>query len=478
VRPNYQEFLLPEDSQQQPIALLVHPVALGMEGLHRKEHAPSLALLSLRHALLAHGMECITLDALTLQKSGTTSWQTAIRDLLEAHPTIGIVGLTVYAHYRHVVDGLIWFLSERFPQKHLVLGGPQMSALSEMYAHHYRKQVSAIVCGPGESVVPPLFEELLKRQPQKAPIRILPERTDPWVAKGSAPQGYSDNFKLSATEGAPIHRASLITYRGCPYRTCRFCYMSGTQGMVRLRPVRQVRDELSFALEAGIRHLEIHDSDFLWNYNHIASILDGFDLSQVDSAYCHVDLASVTARKLELLRNTSCTWKIFSGLESASPRLRRIIKGRGNQDSVQRFFLGMVQARRMGVKVGVFVMFGHPEETTDDVAATFAFLRDHPPDDVFGTIVKYLPGTALYEEAKRMDIIYDFYWLDAEKPPVFYVPQQEDMARALAAMELLFEWYPTAVEHNKCERVQHTTLVEQHADAVQYWIDVLRSRIV
>ncbi len=57
--------------------------------------------------------------------------------------------------------------------------------------------------------------------------------------------------------------------------------------------------------------------------------------------------------------------------------------------------------RQSGIAVGLFLQFGYPGETWDDIEATLALVRELDPDDI-GVSVSYpLPGTRFYERVRR-----------------------------------------------------------------------------
>jgi anaerobic magnesium-protoporphyrin IX monomethyl ester cyclase len=57
--------------------------------------------------------------------------------------------------------------------------------------------------------------------------------------------------------------------------------------------------------------------------------------------------------------------------------------------------------RQSGIAVGLFLQFGYPGETWDDIAATLALVRELNPDDL-GVSVSYpLPGTRFHERVRE-----------------------------------------------------------------------------
>jgi len=77
--------------------------------------------------------------------------------------------------------------------------------------------------------------------------------------------------------------------------------------------------------------------------------------------------------------------------------------------------------RKLGLFVSALMIVGGIDETDETIDRTVAFLRDCKPNHVgHARGLMILPGTAVYQEAKRRGIITEDFWETRE--PVMYWP--------------------------------------------------------
>jgi radical SAM superfamily enzyme YgiQ (UPF0313 family) len=88
-------------------------------------------------------------------------------------------------------------------------------------------------------------------------------------------------------------------------------------------------------------------------------------------------------------------WRIWIGSESGS---QRILDAMQRDVTVEEVQWATRVARRHGIQVGMFLMWGYEGETIDDIAATVEHVKRAGPD-VFLTTVSYpIKGTPYFED--------------------------------------------------------------------------------
>ena len=464
---------------KEPQILLVHPIQLYMEGRHRIDPAPSLASLTIGSALLNSGIEVVVLDAFAMYSRGESDWVCSVNQIISRYPSIKIVGITVYANFRFIVDNIINSICDLSPNTNLVLGGPHVSSLSTLYANYYSTKVSAIVVGDGTRHIA-LFKKLLSDNFKITGANIYSDNDPKQDCKNTIKRTdlpVIDYTQWFASQNCKPTRATFITYIGCHYKTCKFCFNSSYIGSPAIRRMEDCKNELLSILRVGVKRLEIHDTDALWDTQRISIILKDTPLSNIDSCYCHTDFSKLTDNKINSIYDKLPNLTLFSGLESGSARLRKIIKGRGNDDTLRYFAAGMQSAKNKGIRTGVFIVFGHPEETFDDIIITFKFLIENKPDEVYGSIIKYIPGTQLYQDAVLTGSFDEKMWLDSNQSIEFFVPNETDLPRSLAALEYLSVLFPSAREHNKCGRQVYDEYYTKYSYQISIWLDKFRIQL-
>jgi anaerobic magnesium-protoporphyrin IX monomethyl ester cyclase len=113
------------------------------------------------------------------------------------------------------------------------------------------------------------------------------------------------------------------------------------------------------------------------------------------------------------------------GAESGSQRVLDAMDKGVRVDQIRGAARALHQA---GIQVGMFLQFGYPGETWQDVEQTLTLVRETAPDDI-GVSVSYpLPGTKFYERV-RAELGAKQNWVDSDDlammyratyPPEFY----------------------------------------------------------
>jgi radical SAM superfamily enzyme YgiQ (UPF0313 family) len=179
-----------------------------------------------------------------------------------------------------------------------------------------------------------------------------------------------------------------------------------------------VVDELErLVQEQGVRHVYFSDDLFTLSPQRTIGICReilerGLDL--VWMAETRVDCVSEDV--LRWMRQAGC-YRIYYGVESGSPRILKAVNKRFTVAQVVQAFALTHQA---GIEPCCFLMVGNPGETPETIAETIALIQAIRPATMptIG-ITTILPGTKIYERAKRRGLISDDFWLTESPPPLY-----------------------------------------------------------
>jgi len=193
----------------------------------------------------------------------------------------------------------------------------------------------------------------------------------------------------------------LVTSRGCPYN-CVYCHnIFGKKA--RLRAPEDVLDELELLVRKyGAEEIEIIDDIFNIDQDRAKRICDGIVERGLKINLCFPNGLRADRMDEELVRKMKAagTNLVFYAVESASPRLQRLIKKNLDLDKTA----AMVRfTAAQGITVGGFFMLGFPGETARELLATAGYARKLPFHFASFFYVSPRPGTELFDlTAKRI----------------------------------------------------------------------------
>ena len=202
------------------------------------------------------------------------------------------------------------------------------------------------------------------------------------------------------------------TTRGCPY-TCTFCFEPRGFARVRSFPMERAKEEIRSIVAAGVKEIVFLDTNFnmdrkraveLWKF--LASLGGGVRYAFELRGEL---LDAEQARHLSAL-----DYFAEIGLQSIHQRSLDAVK---RWYEPKRFADGVAGLLESGIYrpcaasthggVSVDLMMGLPNETVADLLASFDFVFSRSPSTVVLTLTKILPGTELYDDARKFHYEFD-----------------------------------------------------------------------
>ena len=204
--------------------------------------------------------------------------------------------------------------------------------------------------------------------------------------------------------GVPV---PFITSRSCPQR-CNFCCMFRAMGSrFRPRSAGHVLDEMEFLYyEHGTRYFEIMDDNFTLNKKRTLEICRGIIERKMDIQFRPVNGLSVNSldeQVADALAEAGLVWAPIA-VESGSDYIRNQVMGK-RLELKKVFEVVRAFKRHPQIILTAFFIIGLPEDTPETLAATYRLIEEMEVDDCLVTNAAPFPGTALYEQCLRENLL-------------------------------------------------------------------------
>lgn len=309
----------------------------------------------------------------------------------------------------HIMLRIARELKQIRPELVIVLGGPQASCTAEatLKAVEY---VDYINTGEGENTVVPLFRGILRGEGDLNAIPGLHYRKDgqlfhnnemvPLCDLNELPQ-WDDRLLLPQTDPAltkSYYFMPIDVGRGCPY-SCTFCCTSYFWRRVyRLKtPERIVADIKHYHDKFGITSFLFSHDAFTINKKLVEQVCDKILEEGLQITWrCSARLDCVSEELILKMKRAGMIYMEL-GVETGSPRMQKLINK--NLDLVKaRKIVSFLLKEKIGV--GLFFMYGFPQETEEDLNQTVELMCSLIEEGVFNTSMffcKFCPSTSLTE---------------------------------------------------------------------------------
>ena len=344
-------------------------------------------------------------------------------ELLEKARGSDIVGMVCYTESRFEVFSFAAKAKKVNPDCKVLVGGAHVQTLDRLTLKHY-PQVDIVVRMEGEETVldivkgkpyadiPGITWRDAKGEAVRNQDRTMMENLDilpfDYALISKQIKGWKDPeipLELQKLNALPI-----IVSRGCPFQ-CKFCAANRQWGSTyRFMSAEElVRRIQYFVSEHNIGYFRFYDALFLGSEARLLKFCDLLEESKLKISF-RVDVRVGTSEKiLRRLREVGCEVLGF-GIESGSDKvLKRMRKGITRKQIEQTIKI----TKSLGYWNIGFFMVSMPDETYDDIKATFELLNDF--DEMNVQFFKVHPNTVVYDELKEQGEIDDEVWFDPSK---------------------------------------------------------------
>ena len=386
--------------------VLVQPRVGYIDKMRSKPAMP----LSLLHAVSL----CMdSFDVVLIDQRVHDDWRERLQREVEAGPLL--VGITCYTGpmIGRALDAAqtVRTINRDIP---IVWGGVHVGLLPEQSLRH--PLVDIVVRGEGEQSLFDLAHALRDGRGIGDCAGISYFDGDQYVATPAAP--YLD---ISTAPEIPYELVDVELYkpmyagrpslymessRGCPY-ACTYCYnVFFNDRKWRAQSPERVLERVEYVRDTfGVQDIYFVDDDFFINAKRSRAIIEGLcniDVTWQVQGSDIVNIGKMDIGFLEMLQESGFR-RFTIGIESGSPRMRKLMKKEGTVESIIATFEKL--ARFNFVIYGSFIS-NFPGETLEDIKLTLALIEKlHAVNPNFRNSPVYhytpYPGTPMFDSAMK-----------------------------------------------------------------------------
>jgi anaerobic magnesium-protoporphyrin IX monomethyl ester cyclase len=386
----------------------------GANGNIRVMGFPPIGIMSLSAVLKRDGHECVMFD----QANPETPNRVIIEEIHRQQPSlIGLSFLSTTSYpYAKVLARQIRAMDSHV---RLAFGG----VFATLNAHLVKAQcpeVDFICRGDGEQLILDLLKHL--DDPAEVagltwakdgevinnPNRPLDRNLDQWPYpdRESLPLDFVESMPLDVPAVLSMERfTTMQTSRGCPW-PCVFCDIPiFNEGKWRSRSPQHVIGEFEHLQQNGYGAVYFVDDHFLLQPKRIEAICKGINDAGVTIQWgCEGRVDSTAQYLFPAMAKANCRTLMF-GIESGSQKVLDRLK---KDQTLEQVESAVDNAKEAGIEIvhGFFVV-GSPDETVEDMRATFDFASRLKLDTFgFNRLCVYR-GTPLWKEYVARELVDD-----------------------------------------------------------------------
>lgn len=312
-----------------------------------------------------------------------------------------IVGIScMMSMESHNAHRMCHIAKEVNPKIETVMGGPHPSAMLEETLKD--PNVDRVVLGEGEQSMLAIVRRQVTDKVVSSPPMDLKEL--PMPARHLLRMEKYFNINMPVSTYAPSERVVQVeTSRGCSFNCC-YCAVKNFWGKWRERPVSNVLDEIRFLVyRYHVDELDIIDSNFAFNRDHMKKILEGMVGMGIKWANPGgIWVGGLDEEMLNLMRKSGC-YQLSLAVENANPSiLHQVIHKPIKLEKVKPI---VRYCHKIGIDTHAFFVTGFPEETLEDMKRNYEFARECGFSSASFHIITPFPGSDIYEKYPISDYL-------------------------------------------------------------------------
>ncbi|MBI2948938.1 MAG: B12-binding domain-containing radical SAM protein [Verrucomicrobia bacterium] len=373
---------------------------------------PPIGIMSLSSVLKRAGHECVMFD----QANPETPNEVIIEEIRRKQPAL--VGLSFLSTTSYPYAKILAREIRTANSKVKLAFGGVFASLNASLVKQQCPEVDFVCRGDGEQLLLDLLEHLddpsgvesltwaKDGQVVSNPNRKTERNLDQW------PFPDRESLKLDFVESMPLDVPCVLslerfttmqTSRGCPW-SCAFCDIPiFNEGKWRSRTPQHVVDEFKHLQELGYGAVYFVDDHFLLQPKRIEAICKGLNDEGVTIQWgCEGRVDSVAQHLFPAMAKAHCRTLMF-GIESGS---QKMLDRLNKEQTLTEVETAVTNAKKAGIEIvhGFFVV-GSPDETVEDMRATFDFAARLPLDTFgFNRLCVYR-GTPMWHEYVKRGLV-------------------------------------------------------------------------
>jgi len=392
------------------VALVNLPFQERVAAVAQTSVGPPMGLASLAAVLLAAGHDVDLIDA----NARGLDLDTVARRLRLLEPDV--VGTTAATPSIHLAARL----GEQVDAP-LVVGGPHTSAIPLQTLRDH-PAIDVAVVGEAEGFVDPLVRSLAgEGSLDDVPSIAHRGPSGPVLTGPPSPPADLDDLPLPARRLLPNARyrtidaspmTCVVAMRGCP-AGCTYCSVPELAGTaVRRRSPEHVAAEMERALTRyGVGYVSFLDDTFTTSRAWVLELCEAMRAARLPGrvAWSCLTRPDRVDRDLMAEMKAAGMTRIELGIESGAPE---ILERLGKGVTLAQIRGAFAAARQLDLATVGFAMINTPGETPQQLQQTAEEVLRLDPDFLQLSFCTPYPGTALYDECDRRDLLTTRDWAD------------------------------------------------------------------
>jgi len=375
---------------------------------------PPIGIMSLSAVLKRAGHECVMFD----QANPETPNEVIIEEIRRQRPAL--VGLSFLSTTSYPYAKILARQIRDADAKVLLAFGGVFATLNAEHVKLQCPEVDFVCRGDGEQLILDLVERfddpadvagltwVKDGQVVHNPNCSMDHNLDQWPFpdRDSLPLEFVESMPLDVPVVLSMERfTTMQTSRGCPW-LCVFCDVPiFSEGKWRARSPQHVVDELEHLQGRGYGSVYFVDDNFLLDSKRIEGICKGINDAGIKIRWgCEGRVDSVVQHLFPVMVKAHGHALMF-GIESGSQKVLNRLK---KKHTLAEVASAVKNAKQAGIEtVHGFFVVGNPDETIEDMKATFDFAAKLPLDTYSFNRLCVYRGSPLWREYVTRGLIND-----------------------------------------------------------------------
>jgi len=311
-----------------------------------------------------------------------------------------VLGISVMTYRYKDTYQLLATIKAHFPQLAIIVGGAHISLLREKVLQDCPAIDYGVVLEGEDSLVelcqgaPEEVKGIFVRQADGG-IRFTGER--PFQENlDSRPFPKYRKFDLAAAFNKELNALPIVSSRGCPFH-CSYCPVQFAVGRCfRARSPQHILEEIRYWYQQGFRRFSFADDNFTLIRERVDQLCDAILASEMRDLLLSCDngiRADRVDRELLAKMRRAGFYRIAFGVEAGTDK---VLKRLHKNETIATITARIEEACSLGYEVDLFFLVGAPEETWEDLEASFRIALKYPIGVAYFYNIIPFPRTELF----------------------------------------------------------------------------------